>query len=272
MMSKRQLQDLAKQLAYTKQQLNHFQSVPTDGNFLESARYNVSSHASKSESHRIKRQKPTITQDFSRTQKDLTTYGRGIFKMPFSPYNIAPPSQSSVSLPDLPPKHVADELLQHYRNSTQLALPIIHWPSFIQSYESIYRERSLQCVPRVQGALLFVTLAFGSLRHSLQSGQGYLERSKGMIDLWDEELSIDHVRCALLTSIFLVETNLKSAGWAWLGFSIRIAQDIGIFFDAGSEIGNWPLLEQEMRKRVWWSVYAYDRLVQVIVKMAVSGS
>lgn len=213
-----------------------------------------------------------MTQDFSRTRKDLTTYGRDIFKIPYSPHNDVSSVQSSVSLPDLPPKHVADELLHHYRNSTQFALPIIHWASFVQTYESIYRERSLRCAPRIQGALLFVVLAFGSLRHSLQSGQSYLEQSKGMIELWDEELNIDHVRCALLSSIFLVEMNLKSAGWLWLGFAVRIAQDIGLFSDAGSEIGNWQPVEQEMRKRIWWSVYAYDRSVKVIAKTMISES
>lgn len=266
MISKRQLQDLAKQLAYTRQQLNHFQSVPMDGVHLDNSGYNFSSHISKLDSHRNKRQKPAVIHDFSRARKDITTFGRGIFKTPNSPHGMGPLSQSSASLPELPPKHVADDLLQHYQNSIQLALPILHWPSFIQSYESIYREYSAQYVPRIQRALLFVVLAFSSLRHSLQSGQVYLERSKGLVDFWTEDLNIDHVRCALLSSLFLIEMNIKSAGWAWLGYSIRIAQDIGLHSDISSETGNRSPAEQEMRKRIWWSIYAYDRSVYIVMK------
>lgn len=211
--------------------------------------------------HRNKRQKAAIMHDFSRVRKDMITYGRYIFKIPF-PHCIDPPIQSSVPLPDLPSKHVADELLQQYRGSIHQALPIIYWPSFIQTYDLIYREGSLEHVPRIQNALLYLVLAFGSLRHSLIQGQGYFERAKGMIDPWTENYSIDHAQCALLASIFLIEMNLKSAGWAWLGFSVRIAQDIGLFSDAGFQDGIWPPIEQEMRKRVWWAIYAYDRFVQ----------
>ena len=78
-----------------------------------------------------------------------------------------------------------------------------------------------------------------------------------MIDPWDEDLSLDHARCALLVSILLVELNFKSAGWIWLGNAVRIAQDIGLHHESQA----WSSAEDEMRRRVWWSIYACDRSV-----------
>lgn len=158
-------------------------------------------------------------------------------------------------MPGLPARHVGDELLRHYHTSIQVTFPILHWPSFAQTYEEVYREGSLQNVPQIWAAILFVVFAFGALHHSIHDGYGYLETSKTLIDLWSLEFDIDYIRCALLSSIFLVEMNIKSAGWAWLGFAVRISQEIGLH----SDIGTWSESELEMRRRVWWSVYAYDR-------------
>lgn len=37
---------------------------------------------------------------------------------------------------------------------------------------------------------------------------------------------------------------------------MRVAQEIGLHIDSGP----WPAVEGEMRKRVWWGLYAWDRL------------
>ena len=252
------MQDLEKQLAHARQQLSHFRSTSTDGVFSEDPPYHLSMPTSKPDSHRSKRQKSTVMPGFSRTRQNLKIYGHGIFKVPGSSSPIAPVVQSSTSSPELPPKKVGDELLDYYRDSIQLMLPIIDWPSLIQTYELAYKENSTQHIPRVRVALLFVVFAFGSLRHSLAVGWTYLEASKCLIDLWTEDFDLDYVRYAIFSSIFLVEMNLKSAGLAWLGFAGRIAQDIGLH----SDFGNWTIEEQEMRRRVWWCIYAYDRCVK----------
>lgn len=78
--------------------------------------------------------------------------------------------------------------------------------------------------------------------------------------MWSEDLTLDHARAALLSSIFLVEMNLKSAGWIWIGLAVRISFDIGLHCEAGT----WPAVETEMRRRVWWCVYACDWWVFII--------
>ena len=81
--------------------------------------------------------------------------------------------------------------------------------------------------------------------------------SKSLIEIWTEDISLDHVRCAILSSIVLVEMNLKSAGWTWLGCAIRFAQDLGLHREPGSQ----PAAEEELCRRIWWSLYSCDRSV-----------
>lgn len=251
----RQVQDLEKQLAHARQQLNHLRSASADGTLSESNSYYISPHQITSDSHRSKRHKPTIVQDFSKARSNVRRYGRGIFKPPQAPPSTTFDISASLSIPELPPKHVGDELFRNYHTSIHVTFPIIHWPSFTRKYEEVYRDGSIQHAPGIWGALLFLVFGFGALRHSIKDGQGYLETSKNLIDLWASDFDLDHVRCALLSSVFLVEMNLKSAAWAWLGFAVRVSQDIGLH----SDIGTWSATELEMRRRVWWSVYACDR-------------
>lgn len=195
-----------------------------------------------------------MPQDLSRIRSAMQQHGRGIFKPPYPHQRTFSRDLLSSSLPGLPPKHVADTLMDQYRNTLHPTLPLIHWPSFQEQYDNAYKKGSLHGVPRIWCALLFAVFACGTLHRSWYDGQKYLEISKSLIDMWTEDLTLDHARAALLSSIFLIEMNLKSAGWTWIGFAVRISFDIGLHCEAGT----WPAIEKEMRRRVWWCVYACD--------------
>ena len=119
-------------------------------------------------------------------------------------------------------------------------------------------------MPQVWVALFFAVLACGTLQtldslpHSPKAeveGMSYLDTSARALNNWTDEMVIDHARASLLISIFATEVNLKSAGLVWLGSAVRIAQDIGLH----CETGPWPVVEGEIRRRVWWAIYAWDR-------------
>lgn len=193
----------------------------------------------------------------------MGTYGRGIFKAPQSylqQKSHAVPrllATKGVDLPELPPKNVADELLYLYRISFQATFPLLDWNSFTQEYETVYRQRSLHEVPQVWSALLFAVFACGTLPQSLRDGQDYWEKSRKLLDLSMDDFTVDHVRTALLGSVFLVESNRKSAGWTWLGIAVRIGQDIGLHVQNLKE----PFMDQVINRPVWWTVYVCDRSV-----------
>lgn len=258
------MQDLEKQLAQAKQQLSQLRPQSEDTSPDESSSYSRSGLLIQEyEPPPRKRQRISAPQDFSAVRSDLRNYGRGIFKppQPYAQHNSHVTSHVSLTknadLPDLPPKHVADELIYLYRMSFQAVFPLLDWDSFSREYEFVYRQRSLREVPRVWSALLYAVFACGTLPQHLHDGQSYSEKSRKLLDLSADDLTFDHVRTALLTSVFLVELNLKSAGWTWLGIAVRIGQDIGLHIeDAGK-----PFIDPVVDRPVWWTVYVCDRFV-----------
>lgn len=207
-----------------------------------------------------RRPKPPIAQDLSEVRSNLREYGRGIWKVP-APYRQQGPRPRMADSPQLPPKNAADHLLAQYFSCIHSVFPVIHWPSFMAEYEEVYRSGSLVGVPREWGAVLFGVFACGSI-HTLEpdreeSGKEYVKISCGIIDVWQDHFTLDQARAALLASIFLYEINSKSASWVWIGSAVRVAQEIGLHIDSGP----WSAVEGEMRRRVWWGLYAWDRLV-----------
>ncbi|KAK4913210.1 hypothetical protein LTR28_013791 [Elasticomyces elasticus] len=162
----------------------------------------------------------------------------------------------------LPPRHVVDRLLLQYHGSVHLYAPLLHWPTFIQEYESYSRAGSFSTAPQIWVSMFFAVLACAALvdatpNAGVRDGEGakFLETAIRTLNTWIDELTMDHARVSLLVSIYFCEANAKSAGWVWLGTAIRISQDIGLHCDYGP----WPPLEAEMRRRVWWAIYNWDR-------------
>ncbi|KAL8738417.1 MAG: hypothetical protein Q9181_000788 [Wetmoreana brouardii] len=264
----RQVQDLEKQLAQAKQQLSQLRPQSGDGSSEEGPSNSRSDLLIQEyEPPPRKRQKISAPQDFSAVRSDLRHYGHGIFKPPqsFSQQNPQIVSRVPVvrgdDLPDLPPKHVADELVYLYRISFHATFPLLDWESFSREYESVYRQRSLRESPRVWSALLFAVFACGTLPQHLRDGQDYSDKSRNLINLSSDDMTLDHVRTALLTSVFLVELNRKSAGWTWLGIAVRIGQDIGLHIPNAGR----PFIDQVVNRPVWWTVYVCDRYVLDLV-------
>ncbi|KAL8771006.1 MAG: hypothetical protein Q9209_003425 [Squamulea sp. 1 TL-2023] len=266
MSSIKQVQDLEKQLAQAKQQLSQLRPRSGDGSPDDAQPYDRSSLLIQEyEPPPRKRQKLSAHQDFSAVRSDLRNYARGIFKPPqsyleYQPHATSRPAVSKgLDLPELPPKHVADELLYLYRVSFHATFPLLDWTTFSQEYESVYRQRSLRDVPQVWSALLFAVFACGTLPRYLHDGQGYSETARKLLDLSADDLTLDHVRTAVLTSVFLVELNRKSAGWTWLGTAVRMGQDIGLH--VSNVKGSF--IDQVVDRPVWWTVYVCDRLLSL---------
>lgn len=269
MSSIKQVQDLEKQIAQVKQENAHLRSLMN----IREGQMDLDSEGPQTTtlilpevgSHPKKRQRPPLPHEISRVRTNLRNYGRGIFKPPALYRQIGSQPNFNPPRPDLPPKHIADHLLHSYYTSVHTVIPILHWPTFEREYEDVYKIGSLQKVPPVWTSLLFAVLAVGSLFSNEasalrpQKGKEYIQISLTLIDLWNDEFVIDHARAAILTSVFLYEMNMKSAAWTWLASSVRISQDIGLH----SETGPWPTIEGEMRRRVWWGIYVWDRLISL---------
>lgn len=277
MSSIKQVQDLEKQLAMMKREnatlrlLVHAKESGAHGTEGEEGEQRPLPPPQLPEvgAHPKRRQRPSAPYDLRQARASLRNYGRGIFRPP-APYRQITSTQAPFSppAPPLPPKHMADQCLSAYYSSVHTVIPILHWPTFQNRYEKVYHSGTLRASDATWCSLLFGVLAVGVLFSSpatfgdgsetarFAQGKRYIETCLALIDLWNCEFTLDHARTALLTSILLHEMNLTAAAWTWLGSSVRISQDLGLHTDTGP----WPVLEGEMRRRVWWAVYAWDRL------------
>lgn len=267
MSSIKQVQDLEKQMVHIKRENVQLRSM------LKSRENQMDLDSDDSQLLRSPDGTPRPTRrmrhpppnDLSRVRANIRNFGRGIFKPPAPYRHVGTQAHFNPPLPDLPPKHMADHLLRSYYSCVHMIIPIIHWPTFEQEYDAVYKSGSLNGVPPVWSSLLFAVLAVGVLYSTDPSvqrphrGKDFIGTSRSLIDMWNDDFVLDHARAAVLTSIFLSEMNLNSAAWTWLSAAMRISQDIGLHF----EMGPYPVIEGEMRRRVWWGIYTWDRLLSL---------
>lgn len=265
MSSIKQVQDLEKQLLLAKQQINQLRTMLKDGSSatdLEGATSNIPALQLPDSNPQERRPALPAMEGFDEVRKNLHEYSRGIFKPPPAYRQAGPPPERPHPAYVLPPKQAADRLVSHYHGSVHVYAPMLHWPTFMSDYENLYRAGTFQYSNRHWVALFFGVLACGTMmdpqpNRAVQEGEGarYLEACVQTINTWSDEHTMDVARGALLISIYFMEVNLRSAGWIWLGAAVRISQDIGLHTDRGS----YTPMEMEMRKRLWWSIYNWDR-------------
>lgn len=213
----------------------------------------------KSPRRMLKARTPQQDLGFARTQ--LNDFGRGLLKPPVT---AAQPrheleQEDSFERPHLPPQGVAEQLVHLYYDYIHRHFPILHWPTFHQRYLLAYDREGIATMPREWIATLFAVFACGVLYtrspYRMREGKAFLTQSTSIINFWEDDVSLDQATISFLASIFLAEVNRKSASWIWLGAAIRIAQDLGLHVQGG----NWSSTEGEMRKRIWYSFYCWDR-------------
>lgn len=264
MSSIKQVQDLEKQLSQAKQQIAHLRSMLADNGMadLDISQPNVPSLQLPESSARERQQAPPQMEGFDETRRNLRNFGRGLFKPP-APYRHVEPQPLFPNAKEaLPPKATVDRLLSHYHGLVHVNAPMLHWPTFVQEVENVYRAGSFQNASHIWVALFYAVLACGTHMDpqphgSMQEkeGQAYLDMCIRNINTWSDEFSMDSARASVLISVYFSQANMRSAAWMWLGAAVRIAQDLGLHTDRGP----FPPLEAEMRRRVWWSIYNWDR-------------
>lgn len=213
-----------------------------------------------------RRKRPAVMHDLSRARSHLLGFSKGVWKPPAQYRQSVPPALFDVQRPELPPFPTTERLLESYKTSTHSMFPILHWPSFKRAVDDMYRAGNAQNVQPSFVSMFFAVLAVGCLfetdpniGESSYFGAEYLETSRKLVDPWSNSFVLDNARALVMATIFLNEMNLKSAAWNSLGSAVRVAQDIGLY----SESGPWPVIEGDMRRRTWWTIYILDRSLAV---------
>lgn len=254
----RQVQDLERQLRDVREQLAQYRARDraTDQNIKASTDLYLPDIG------RSPRQllKPQTHKDLSTARAHLCNLGRGVIKPAIS--SLKPESsvgESKTTTPSLPPLDIAHHCLTNYHMVVHQHYPVLHWPIFCATIESLYDQDPAPRIPSDLYALILAVLGLGAyysgVQHIRQRSEQYVRETTGNLDLHTDNIGLNQTLTTLLVSIYFSELNLRSASFVWLGSAIRIAQDKGLHLRGGQ----WSIAEGEMRRRIWYTLYVYDR-------------
>lgn len=208
-----------------------------------------------------RRMRPAPMHDLSRARSNILGVSKGVWKPPAQYRQPATTARFDVQRPELPPIQTTKRFLDSYFTSMHSMFPILHWRTFEQGIDEMYRSGNIQNISSSFLSTFFAVLALGSLFTSeapadrSYRGAELLEISRKLMDPWNNNFVLNDAQTLLLQTMFLNEMNLKSASWNCLGNAVRVSQDMGLH----SESGPWPVIEGEMRRRTWWAIYILDR-------------
>ncbi|EHK21930.1 uncharacterized protein TRIVIDRAFT_151548 [Trichoderma virens Gv29-8] len=188
----------------------------------------------------------------------------------------------------LPPRFVADQLLDEFWRRVYYLYPMFHRPTFESAYHSLWEahretdstapassgELGLGGSPGAgPGSIVFhcalntifaLGCSFLDAPASEKSNaiQVYFLRAKHFIGLDFLDMNnIGVVQSLLLMTLFLQSTSFASRCWNAVGIACRVAQGLGLH--AEPDVASRSPLEREIRRRTWHCCLVLDRLVSM---------
>lgn len=179
----------------------------------------------------------------------------------------------------LPPRNLADHLLEQFWVGVYQFYPWIHRPTFLKSYHSLWTGSEPEArgheLPRIglggrdcpspiyHGALNVIFALGCEFAPTTQAGKETLAAdlmSKAYklvrIDLLDKG-GLALVQTLLLIAIYLQSTQHPMRCWGVSGLALRMAQGIGLH--TTTQDSRFSNLELEMRRRIWHGCILMDR-------------
>ncbi|CAE6420675.1 putative transcriptional regulatory protein C1F7,11c [Rhizoctonia solani AG-1 IB] len=181
-----------------------------------------------------------------------------------------PPHKLAELTQDLPPKSVADTLVDFYFTHINYTRYPLYEPAFRVSYDSIWTN-GMRVSPSDARflPLLFVVMATaarlapehiaGDLRTRRVTSLRYYWSSRRTLTLAAaiQNESLELLLARLLSARFLIFDRRITECWSQLGAAVRTAHALGLHRD-GAKLGLDPF-QTEYRRRIWSYLYHADR-------------
>lgn len=164
----------------------------------------------------------------------------------------------------LPPrKEVAVELSKEYFRTIHVLYPFLHEQTHMQIIDEVYKSQDGDLFSSFQ---VYMVLAISSMSLSRQHKQqlpveGYYASAMKHVDSICQHGSLAALQCLLLLMVYALynpscNINIWNLNYQCLATMI----DLGLQRDIrASSVYAMPLFKQEMRTRVFWVVYSFDR-------------
>jgi len=167
----------------------------------------------------------------------------------------------------LPPRHEASPLIERFQKTILTVVPMIDGTSLYTSLAALFPDSGRKPTAFDQWTVR-MALGIASLSLSEQRGDGRYSDAIGHVNsalVHVESVihpgSISSIQALLLLVIYATLDPHHFDSWTLIGATSRAMVDLGIHQDP-SKSANMPRTKLELRRRVYWCVYALDRSVQ----------
>ncbi|KAI1809644.1 hypothetical protein GGS20DRAFT_595850 [Poronia punctata] len=164
-------------------------------------------------------------------------------------------------------KDQASKLCQTYFDIIHVQYPFLHRPTFYRSLQKFFDE---DCQDQIVGFQTYMVLAISativSRLHKIPlAGERYYTAAMQYFEKIQVESSIQGLQCIILLLIFAMHSpTIKLDVWCLNYQCVASALDLGLqrIFTTRSGISR---LDQEMRTRIFWVVYTFDRTIATMM-------
>ncbi|KAJ9138227.1 Fungal-specific transcription factor [Pleurostoma richardsiae] len=165
---------------------------------------------------------------------------------------------------DLPPRNISDTLVETFFTKVHRDFPVFHRAVFQASYEGMWSPLPETDPAWLMTLYMVFALALetapdnGSTQRRLAAQARYLTKAKSLLPEVITGCTLGHVQALMLYCLLLHISRERTSCWNITGVAIRMAIAIGLHRNAANP--KCSPLERELRKRVWWTLYAFERL------------
>ncbi|KAF2451961.1 hypothetical protein P171DRAFT_401823 [Karstenula rhodostoma CBS 690.94] len=171
----------------------------------------------------------------------------------------------------LPGRAQANELVQIYFDTIHPQYPVLHEPSFMQGMNNIYEshaqtlENDASVAFQVNMVLAIASSVLSSRVRSHVPAESYCLSALQHLERLNVQNSFSGLQCILLLLIFTIHSPYMRLNVWYLNYHcIAAVLELGLQRDVTTSSGI-SLLEQEMRTRVFWTIFTLDRTIATMM-------
>ncbi|KAJ9283821.1 transcriptional regulator family: Fungal Specific TF [Paecilomyces variotii] len=172
----------------------------------------------------------------------------------------------------LPSQEEADRYIDIYFSTIHVAYPFLYKAAVLRQYHRLWNGELDGKRDRSWLALINFIFAIGSYYMSfpreetrdLQMHFQYFNQGTYFSGQFGAMCNLTNVWALLVQCFFLLAVSQTDRCWNILGFAIRMGQSIGLHVEPSSTLRQSrfpPVVERELRRRAWYSMYVLDRLL-----------
>ncbi|KAK9241312.1 fungal-specific transcription factor domain-containing protein [Lipomyces kononenkoae] len=164
----------------------------------------------------------------------------------------------SNSLPSLPPRALADQLVHFFFRDWHPMFPVLHAPTFIADYEKAYNASTLLGKEEFL-VQLYLVFAISSRHISIvnsDSSSAYERHWRCLLSTLEHRNSLSTLQSLVLAQIDMCTVGQYSDMFQYKMKATGMALRLGL--NRSHKHFNVNLLEGEMRLRIFWAVYTLD--------------